>query len=215
MTKYSAAEGTKTKLINASGELAAELGFDNISTRAVAERSGENIGSIHYHFGGKDGLFEAVVKTAIADFVESPSWQGMAQLEAEDVSPQQLSELVREMIQRQITLLFRTDKPNWHSQVIYQLLQYEGPLYDIFEREILKPDSVAMLKFFRVLDPEISEEEAFLRNLIVKMPIFSHANYMSTILKRLKMSKYSERYLQIMEDLVVRQTQLLLGLPVD
>jgi AcrR family transcriptional regulator len=61
MGEYSKGERTRLALIEATGELAAELGFSNVSTRAVAERSGENIGTIHYHFGGKDGLFVAVV----------------------------------------------------------------------------------------------------------------------------------------------------------
>ena len=80
MTTYSSGDSTKMKIINAAGELAAEVGFTNVTTRAVADRSGENIGSIHYHFGGKDGLFEAVIREAMkacchaGDDVSSPAF---------------------------------------------------------------------------------------------------------------------------------------------
>ena len=47
------------------------------------------------------------------------------------------------------------------------------------------------------------------------MPIFAHANYLSVMLRALNMKSYSEEYLHKMEDLLVRQTQLLLGLPED
>lgn len=65
MSKKLSVEVTRGNLINAAGELAVEFGIDNVSTRLVAELARENIGSIHYHFGGKGGLFMAVVQKAI------------------------------------------------------------------------------------------------------------------------------------------------------
>ena len=215
MKSYSSSEKTKIALINSAGELAAQRGFTNVSTRSIAERSGENIGSIHYHFKGKDGLFEEVVKTAIIDLAEPSVWREAAELTPEDAAPEKLSRVIREMIKKQIDLLFRSDKPAWHSQVIYQLLQHEGPLYALFEREVMKPDLAAMRNFFHVIDPEMDKEVVLLRSVILKMPIFAHAHYMPAILKMLGRDRYPEEYLQAMEDLLVCQTQLVLGLPTE
>ena len=215
MKSYSSSEKTKIALINSAGELAAQRGFTNVSTRSIAERSGENIGSIHYHFKGKDGLFEEVVKTAIIDLAEPSVWREAAELTPEDAAPEKLSRVIREMIKKQIDLLFRSDKPAWHSQVIYQLLQHEGPLYALFEREVMKPDLAAMRNFFHVIDPEMDKEVVLLRSVILKMPIFAHAHYMPAILKMLGRDRYPEEYLQSMEDLLVCQTQLVLGLPTE
>jgi len=213
MTNYATSEHTKTLLVNAAGELAAELGFSNVSTRAIAERSGENIGSIHYHFGGKDALFKEVVKAAIADIKESASWNAVNEINRNPTSPQILSETVRKIVHQQIQTLFNPDKPRWHSQVIYQLLQFEGELNDIFRREILEPDIDAMSKFFRIIKPEMPDDEVLLRSLILQMPIFAHANYMSAILKMLDTPCYSDEYLMMMENILVHQTQLILELP--
>ncbi len=213
MKNYATSEHTKNLLINAAGELAAELGFSNVSTRAISERSGENIGSIHYHFGGKDALFEDVVKTAIADIKESSSWNAINEIDSKAISPQILSETIQKIVHQQIRTLFNPDKPRWHSQVIYQLLQFEGELNNIFRREILEPDIDAMRKFFRIITPEMSNDEVLLRSLILHMPIFAHANYMPAILKLLDTPSYSDEYLMMMENLLVHQTQLLLGLP--
>jgi len=213
MKNYATSEHTKNLLINAAGELAAELGFSNVSTRAISERSGENIGSIHYHFGGKDALFEDVVKTAIADIKETPSWSVINEIHSNATSPQILSETIQKIVHQQIRTLFDQAKPRWHSQVIYQLLQFEGELNDIFKREILKPDIDAMRKFFRIIKPKMPDDEILLRSLILQMPIFAHANYMPAILKLLDTPSYSDEYLMMMENLLVHQTQLLLGLP--
>ena len=212
MSEYKKGRKTRELLIDTTGELAADIGFANVSMRAVAERSDENLGSIHYHFGSKDALFEEVVKTAIADFKEQPSWSVVLDLAA-DASPEKLSKTIREIVHRQIRTLFNPGKPSWHTPVIYQLLQHEDSLFDLFEREVLEPDMAAMRKLFLIIDPAMEADEILLHTLILNMPIFSHANYMPMILKLLKVSEYSDEYLQRLEDLLVRQTQLLLGLP--
>lgn len=215
MAEYKKGRKTRELLIDTVGELAAEVGFANVSMRAVAERSDENLGSIHYHFGSKDALFEEVVKTAIADFKEQPSWSAVATLEEADATPGKLSQVIREIVHQQICMVFNPEKPRWHSPVIYQLLQYEGPLYELFAQEVLNPEFAAMRRLFKIIDPEMGDDEILLHTLILNMPIFSHANYMPTILKLLKAPQYSDEYLQRLEDLLVRQTQLLLGLPVE
>jgi len=213
MNEYEPGKQTKKLLISAAGELASELGFSNVSTRAIAERAGENIGSIHYHFGGKDALFKEVVKTATADILESPLWNVIDELDSKAISPQILSETIRKIVHRQIEILFNPDKPRWHSRVIYQLLQFEGELNDIFMREILDPDMDAMRKFFKMIKPDMPDDETLLRSLLLQMPVFAHANYMTAILKILGAASYSDEYLMMLENLLVQQTQLILGLP--
>jgi AcrR family transcriptional regulator len=213
MSKYASSDHTKGLLINAAGELAAELGFSNVSTRAVAERSGENIGSIHYHFGGKDPLFEAVVNEAIQDIRTFSALDVMNNIGEEKMSPENISSVIEAVVHQHICALFDLDKPHWHSQVIYQLLQTEGSLYELFASKVMKPDMVAMQKLFRLIKPEISDDDIVLHTLILNMPIFSHASYMSTILRLLDTSAYSDEYLKKLEDLLVCQTQLLFDLP--
>jgi AcrR family transcriptional regulator len=213
MSGYTSSDLTKQNIIHAAGELAAELGFDNVTTRMVADQSGENIGSIHYHFGGKDGLFEAVVLEAFCG-CRSREDQELNALQA-GASREVLSSMIRHIVAGEITDMFRSDRPAWHVPVIYQLLQREDKLYTLFEEEILKPSMESMATFFRLIDPDMSDDDIHLHKVLMKMPIFAHADYMKTMLKMLKADHYSEAFLQRMEDLIVKQTQLVLGLPLD
>ena len=215
MSGYKKGQETREFIIEITGELAAETGFSNVSMRAVSDRAGENLGSIHYHFGSKDSLFQEVVKTAIADFKENPSWSAAVALEEADATPGKLSQVIREIVHQQIGKLFNPDKPHWHARVIYQLLQREDSLSELFMREVLAPDMAAMRKLFLLINPAMDDDEILLHTLILNMPIFSHANYMTTILKLLKASQYSDDYLRRLENLLVCQTQLLLGLPLE
>ena len=215
MSKYPAAEKTKIKIINATGTLVAERGFANVSTRAIAERAGENIGSIHYHFGGKEALFAVVIRSVISTFPPVLDEKDVKVLDEGGVSPVSLSGFIRKYVHCQISRMFALGMPPWHCPMVYQLLQYRGPLYDIFEREVLEPDDTVIQKIINAVYPEISREDTVLRGLIIITPLIVHANYMSFILQRLKRKSYSPEYLQKLEDLVVRQTLLLMGLPED
>jgi TetR/AcrR family transcriptional regulator len=54
-------EGTKEALMQAGSELFASHGFDGVPVEAIAERAGANKAMINYHFGGKRGLYKAIV----------------------------------------------------------------------------------------------------------------------------------------------------------
>jgi len=58
------AEQTRQALIRAALKLFGSKGFDGTSTREIAAAANANIGSIAYHFGGKEGL-----RTASANFI--------------------------------------------------------------------------------------------------------------------------------------------------
>ncbi|WP_214475321.1 CerR family C-terminal domain-containing protein [Mesorhizobium sp. dw_380] len=60
----SPAELTRAALVRAALKLFGRQGFDGTSTREIAAEAQANIGSIAYHFGGKDGL-----RTAAADYI--------------------------------------------------------------------------------------------------------------------------------------------------
>lgn len=49
------------KLIEVATRLFAEKGLDGVSTRDIAKESGLNISLISYYFGGKEGLYKAVI----------------------------------------------------------------------------------------------------------------------------------------------------------
>ena len=60
----SPADLTRTALVRAALHLFGRQGYDGTSTREIAALAKANIGSIAYHFGGKDGL-----RLAAADYI--------------------------------------------------------------------------------------------------------------------------------------------------
>ena len=57
-----AGEDTRERLLNAAEQLFAEQGIAVTTLRALTRAAGVNLAAVHYHFGGKEGLLDAVVE---------------------------------------------------------------------------------------------------------------------------------------------------------
>lgn len=56
-------EHTREALMDAGEQLFAERGIDNVAVAEITERAGQKNGAaIHYHFGGRDGLLDAILE---------------------------------------------------------------------------------------------------------------------------------------------------------
>lgn len=55
-------DDARTKLIKVARKLFAEKGLEGTSTRDIAGEAGLNISLISYYFGGKEGLYKAVIE---------------------------------------------------------------------------------------------------------------------------------------------------------
>lgn len=69
---------TKQKLLNAAEKLFAQLGYHATSLRAITAAAQVNLAAVNYHFGGKEGLLEAVFLRRL----EPLNAQRLEQLEA-------------------------------------------------------------------------------------------------------------------------------------
>lgn len=54
--------GTREKLLDVAEELFAERGISATSLRLLTRTAGTNLAAVHYHFGSKDGLVDAVLE---------------------------------------------------------------------------------------------------------------------------------------------------------
>ncbi len=115
MNRYKSSEKTRQALINAAGELAAEHGINAVTTRAIANLAGENLGSIHYHFGSKEKLFEAVILHVAERWQSLPIKDIVAKVD-DDPSRAELAQMVSHVVKRNVALIFDRSAPAWHCR---------------------------------------------------------------------------------------------------
>jgi AcrR family transcriptional regulator len=57
-------ESTRAQLLDVAGRLFAEHGYLGTSSKEICLRAGVNMAAVNYHFGSRDGLYEAVLVEA-------------------------------------------------------------------------------------------------------------------------------------------------------
>ncbi len=58
--------GTKERILDVAEALFGDSGFAGTSLRALTARAGVNLAAVHYHFGSKEALLQAVVERRVA-----------------------------------------------------------------------------------------------------------------------------------------------------
>lgn len=107
-------EGTKKRLIEAAGEVFAQLGFKATTIRAVCKQANASVGAVHYHFGDKEGLYEAVFQYSHRWAVEKyPHDWGLG---AETTPEERLQAFIRSFLLRGLGDGF----PAWHGRLLAQ-----------------------------------------------------------------------------------------------
>lgn len=57
-------DATRARIIDAAGQLFGDKGFAETTSKAIAAKAEVDIASINYHFGSRDGLYDAVLAEA-------------------------------------------------------------------------------------------------------------------------------------------------------
>jgi AcrR family transcriptional regulator len=109
------------RLVEASGPLFAEQGFDAVSTREIARAARVNLSAITYHFGGKERLYEAVIQRLIDDL--EPQRRALIGLlrggvaEAGD-DRRKLARLAGDFVRGVLSFVLTSALPRWRIQLM-------------------------------------------------------------------------------------------------
>lgn len=128
-TPRTSAEKTRAALIEAGLKLFGEKGFAATSTREIAAAAKANIGSIAYHFGGKEQLRDACAGH-IVQTVASVADPVLAALPLPD-SPAAAETQFRLAAERMAGFLVAAPEVSSFVQFILREIQHPGPAFDI------------------------------------------------------------------------------------
>jgi AcrR family transcriptional regulator len=156
----SGAEQTRSALVRAALVLFGRQGFEGTSTREIAASADANIGSIAYHFGGKEGL-----RIAVADHIVA-TVQAVAAKALMEAPPAHAltGEVAERAITAMISRMFRffVERPEAGEIVPFVLREMSGPspAFDRIYEGMMKPlhDRCCQLWEAATGEPAESEE---------------------------------------------------------
>ena len=123
---------TRERLLTEAARLFAARGFARVTVRDICQAAHANVAAVNYHFQGKRGLYDAVIRMAIERMQQTTE----AAQEAGRGKPAsgQLAAYVSVFLQRVIP-----HRDSWIHQLMVRELAEPTPALQLVVREVLEP----------------------------------------------------------------------------
>jgi len=135
---------TRLQILQVAGRLFAEKGFERTTSREICSAAGTNLAAVNYHFGSRNGLYEAVLVEAHGQIV------GLDDLESIARSGVTAEAKLRELIALIVGRSSAVDLP-WGLRVLVREFMSPSPHVNALLRQAVLPKlrvAVAMIAEF-------------------------------------------------------------------
>jgi TetR/AcrR family transcriptional regulator, regulator of cefoperazone and chloramphenicol sensitivity len=136
---------TRNQLLQAAGEVFAEQGYAKATSKDICRRANANIAAVNYHFGGKEGLYSAVLEEAHSRLVSLETVAAAAQ---SAIDPRIKLRLLLTRIVAEIT---NRDSTAWELRVLSREILSPSPMMEGLVRNQIAPKAT----FLRAILAEI------------------------------------------------------------
>jgi TetR/AcrR family transcriptional regulator, regulator of cefoperazone and chloramphenicol sensitivity len=144
-------------ILHAALKLFGENGFDGTSTRDIAAAAKANIGSIAYHFGGKEGL-----RTACAEYIVA-TVRGLATqatvFDAGALDEKTAHAQLETVLERMVTFIVASPEAGEIVQFILRELAHPAAALDIIYRGVFEPVHKRLCEVWAAATGEPAESE--------------------------------------------------------
>ncbi|HWP57621.1 MAG TPA: CerR family C-terminal domain-containing protein [Candidatus Acidoferrales bacterium] len=159
---------TERRLLEAAGEIFAQYGYQAATIRQICERAGTNVAAVNYHFGDKQGLYMAVLRSVPkAHAIKYPANSGKVA-----GAERKLYAYVRSFLQR----VFDNGRPGWHTKIIAREMIEPTAALDMLVEEVARPLHEELRAIVReLLGPRASDSAVRLCTLsILSQCVYYH-----------------------------------------
>lgn len=159
------ADQTRTALIRAALRLFGRQGYEGTSTRQIAALANANIGSIAYHFGGKEGLRLACADL-IVETIRKIAWPALDEAGAA-LTPETASEGLKRSMERIVGFFVASPDVADFAQFVLREMAVPGPALDRLYEGAFEPTHAKLCDIWEKATGEPAGSEA------VKLRIFT------------------------------------------
>jgi AcrR family transcriptional regulator len=124
---------TRLQLIEAAGEVFAEVGFRDATVREICRRGNANIAAVNYHFGDKETLYLEVLRYSQAKAIAKyPPLLGIA---PDAPARERLHAFIHSLLLR----VFDKGPTSWHGKLMLREMIEPTPALDSVVEERIRP----------------------------------------------------------------------------
>jgi TetR/AcrR family transcriptional regulator, regulator of cefoperazone and chloramphenicol sensitivity len=166
---YARGEETRQRIVEAALDVFSAVGYEEASTRTIADRASVNLGALNYYFGCKEALYRACAEH-IAEFA-SARLQPLVDrvnvaLADKQLKREALLAVLRDMVDSMIEPLVGSSEPrSWVMFVIREQTNPTAAFDIIYERVMQRLITTCASIIGRVLDRPPTDPEVIIRTL--------------------------------------------------
>jgi len=148
----------RTKLINVAIEKFGKRGFDAVGTREIAAAVDTPMSSITYHFGGKEGLYQAAAEHIFEHLTTHVAPEAQ-DLPGPDATREERVAAICNVMRRMGTFMLSAESAPFSLFIGREQQEPSQAVLDLLRERVL-PMMLALAAQIRLLRPELSEERA-------------------------------------------------------
>ena len=208
--------GTRGRLIESALGLFALNGYDAVSTREICHQASSNLGSIKYHFGGKEGLYLAVIEQIVVDMQGFllPAVAGLTRGVAAAAGDRAvLTRLASDYVDRSVHGFL--GDPLMRFRLALIMREYAAPTsaFDVIYRDFIEPHHGAVnILVAAVIGSPVDAPETIIRTHALIGQIMVLLIGRPVLLRRLDWDGFSPRRIDQVSSFVTRSVLASLGL---
>ena len=124
---------TRERLLNAATGLFADRGFSKVTVRDICRSARANVAAVNYHFGGKAGLYNAVIRSAIGIM------QGTTEAARRAGENRSAEERLESYVSIFLHRVAAHSRDSWIHQLMMRELSDPTQALDIVADEVIQP----------------------------------------------------------------------------
>ena len=131
-------DATRQALLDVAGQVFAERGFADATSKEICERAGTNIAAVNYHFGSRGALYEAVLVEAHHHLLKL---EEMQEIVSRDLAPRDKLRVIL----RGLVLRATGPQAHWGARVVIRELMSPTEHAPALVHKAIAPKAMLML----------------------------------------------------------------------
>jgi AcrR family transcriptional regulator len=123
---------TRERLLSTAEKLFADRGFSKVTVREICRSARANVAAVNYHFSGKKGLYDEVIRSAIKTM--QTTTDAIREAESGRTPDEQLAAYVTIFLKRVVAA-----RDSWIHQLMIRELSDPTPALDLVLKKVVQP----------------------------------------------------------------------------
>lgn len=218
LSRKAQGEETRAVLIATGARLFALNGFHGVSMRTLAAEAGVNLATVGYHFGGKLGLYEAIIQNLIdiRSQIFPTAGQVRERMTEAGSNAAARARVVEWYMDSLVCGILGNAKNAWPAFIISRELAQPTELYPKLEREFFDPSFESLYTLAGgALPPGTDREEVTICGHCIIGMITKFLEARDVITQRLGWENYEGRGTEKIATVLSKRVKGFLGLPME